>query len=134
MTNNKNIARVGLILPLLLALYACASQDTTETTGDEQPATEPVRAEYDPWEPMNRKLYAFNDVLDRYTLRWIAKGYKAILPGFSNGTYVEFPYAGHGPSRSVECAGDMLNAFYDDPKLEPDLACREELDAQELAL
>jgi pimeloyl-ACP methyl ester carboxylesterase len=38
---------------------------------------------------------------------------KAILPGFSNGTYVEFPYAGHGPSRSVECAGDMLNAFFD---------------------
>ncbi len=54
---------------------------------------------------------------------------KAILPGFSNGTYVEFPYAGHGPSRSVECAGDMLNAFYDDPTAEPDLSCVGEMEA-----
>ena len=38
---------------------------------------------------------------------------KAILPGFSNATYVEFPYAGHGPLRSVECGGDLLNKFYD---------------------
>lgn len=46
-----------------------------------------------------------------------------IAPGFSNATYVEFPYAGHGPSRSVECAGDMLNGFFDDPAAEPDLSC-----------
>jgi len=52
---------------------------------------------------------------------------KAILPGFKNGTYVEFPYAGHGPSRSVECAGDMLNKFYDNPTAEPDLSCTEEM-------
>jgi hypothetical protein len=52
----------------------------------------------------------------------------AIMPGFSNGTYVEFPYAGHGPSRSVECAGDMLNAFFDDPSAEPDLRCVDEME------
>lgn len=54
---------------------------------------------------------------------------KAILPGFANGTYVEFPYAGHGPSRSVECGGEMLNAFYDDPRAEPDLGCVEQISA-----
>jgi pimeloyl-ACP methyl ester carboxylesterase len=53
---------------------------------------------------------------------------KAILPGFENGTYVEFPYAGHGPSRSVECAGDMLNAFYDNPEDDPDLSCVDEME------
>jgi pimeloyl-ACP methyl ester carboxylesterase len=53
---------------------------------------------------------------------------KAILPGFANGTYVEFPYAGHGPSRSVECAGDMLNAFFDNPTAEPDLRCVDEME------
>jgi len=53
---------------------------------------------------------------------------KAILPGFANGTYVEFPYAGHGPSRSVECAGDMLNAFYDNPTADPDLSCVDEME------
>ncbi len=57
---------------------------------------------------------------------------KAILPGFANGTYVEFPYAGHGPSRSVECAGDMLNAFFDDPAAEPDLSCVDEMEAPEI--
>ena len=53
---------------------------------------------------------------------------KAILPGFENGTYVEFPYAGHGPSRSVECAGSMLNKFYDNPGAEPDLSCVDEME------
>jgi pimeloyl-ACP methyl ester carboxylesterase len=53
---------------------------------------------------------------------------KAILPGFSNATYVEFPFAGHGPSRSVKCAGDMLNMFYDNPSAEPDLACVGEME------
>jgi pimeloyl-ACP methyl ester carboxylesterase len=52
---------------------------------------------------------------------------KAILPGFSNGTYVEFPFAGHGPSRSVKCAGHMLNKFYDNPTAEPDLGCLESM-------
>jgi pimeloyl-ACP methyl ester carboxylesterase len=51
-----------------------------------------------------------------------------IAPGFSNGTYVEFPYAGHGPSRSVECGGDLLNKFYDDPTAEPDLSCVDEME------
>jgi len=54
-----------------------------------------------------------------------------IAPGFSNGTYVEFPYAGHGPSRSVECGGDLLNKFYDDPTAEPDLSCVDEMEAPE---
>ncbi len=54
---------------------------------------------------------------------------KAIMPGFKNGTYVEFPYAGHGPSRSVKCAGDMLNLFFDKPTQKPDLSCVDEMKA-----
>ncbi len=56
---------------------------------------------------------------------------KAILPGFSNATYVEFPYTGHGPLRSVECGGDLLNLFYDNPTAEPDLSCVDEVEAPE---
>lgn len=56
---------------------------------------------------------------------------KAILPGFSNGTYVEFPFTGHGPLRSVECGGDLLNLFYDDPTAAPDLSCVDEMEAPE---
>jgi phospholipid-binding lipoprotein MlaA len=36
----------------------------------------------DPWESFNRKIYAFNDVADRYFLRPIAKGYQWIAPQF----------------------------------------------------
>lgn len=34
----------------------------------------------DPLEPVNRKIYAFNDGLDRYLLRPVGKGYNAVLP------------------------------------------------------
>jgi pimeloyl-ACP methyl ester carboxylesterase len=57
---------------------------------------------------------------------------KAILPGLTNATYVEFPYAGHGPSRSVDCAGDLLNLFYDNPTAEPDLSCVAEMEPPDI--
>ena len=36
--------------------------------------------EYDPWEPMNRKIHAFNMGVDKAVLRPIAKGYKKVVP------------------------------------------------------
>ena len=54
---------------------------------------------------------------------------EAILPGFSNGTYVEFPFAGHGPTRSVECAGEFLTKFFDDPNGELDQSCVDTMEA-----
>lgn len=35
---------------------------------------------YDPWEGFNRKVFAFNDGLDSYLLKPLAKGYRAITP------------------------------------------------------
>ncbi|GJL91430.1 alpha/beta fold hydrolase [Hyphococcus sp.] len=58
---------------------------------------------------------------------------KTILPGFSNGTYVEFAFAGHGPTRSVECAGEFLTKFYDDPNGELDMTCPESMEAPDFA-
>lgn len=51
---------------------------------------------------------------------------EAIMPGFSNGRLVVFPHAGHGPTRSLDCAGDFLNGFYDDPSAELDMECVKE--------
>ena len=56
----------------------------------------------------------------------------AILPGFSNGTYIEYAYAGHGPTRSVQCSGHMMNRWYDDPTQEPDMSCPESMEEPEL--
>ncbi|MEO8341642.1 MAG: VacJ family lipoprotein [Nitrospirota bacterium] len=56
----------------------------------ETPADEPIdpfaRAdegdgdEYDPWEPMNTNIFAFNLKVDRYVLKPVAKGYDFIMP------------------------------------------------------
>jgi pimeloyl-ACP methyl ester carboxylesterase len=51
---------------------------------------------------------------------------EAIMPGFSNGRLVVFPHAGHGPTRSLDCAGEFLNAFYDDPSADLDMECVED--------
>lgn len=58
---------------------------------------------------------------------------KAILPGFSNATYVEFPYAGHGPTRSVDCAGDFITKFFDAPTAKVDTACADGMKAPEFS-
>jgi pimeloyl-ACP methyl ester carboxylesterase len=49
-----------------------------------------------------------------------------IMPGFENGELVVFPHAGHGPTRSIPCAGDWLNAWFDDPSQPVDRECVDE--------
>ncbi len=49
-----------------------------------------------------------------------------IMPGFENGELVVFPHAGHGPTRSIPCAGDWMNAWFDDPNAPVDRECVEE--------
>ncbi|MCX7078392.1 MAG: VacJ family lipoprotein [Pseudomonas sp.] len=38
--------------------------------------------EEDPWESINRPIFRFNDLLDTYALKPLAKGYQAITPQF----------------------------------------------------
>jgi phospholipid-binding lipoprotein MlaA len=42
-------------------------------------ATHPTNPQ-DPYEPMNRKIYAFNDTLDRAVAKPLAEGYRAVTP------------------------------------------------------
>lgn len=60
-----NAPRILTALLISLVLSACAS------TG-----TNPV----DPWEGVNRKVFAANDALDTYALKPVAKGYQAAVP------------------------------------------------------
>lgn len=39
-------------------------------------------AQVDPWETVNRKIFSFNDRMDRWLLRPIAEGYRAVTPDF----------------------------------------------------
>ena len=56
----------GLLVALLVA--GCASSAAP--------------AAHDPWEPLNRGIYQFNDFGDRLLIKPIAKGYKAVVPTF----------------------------------------------------
>jgi len=59
----------GLILVLAMtALAGCA------TTPEGEPAADPL-------EPMNRKIYTFNDTLDEWVMKPVARGYQDVTPG-----------------------------------------------------
>lgn len=51
---------------------AMAQQDNADY------AAEPV--ESDPWEPVNRAIFSFNDTVDRFTLKPVAKVYDRVVP------------------------------------------------------
>ncbi len=46
------------------------------------PAMSQAASEDDPWEGFNRTIFRFNDTLDVYALKPLAKGYQAITPQF----------------------------------------------------
>lgn len=55
-----------LLVSLLLVVGGCASADKT----------------YDPLEPVNRQVQKFNDTVDTYALKPVAKGYGYVFPEF----------------------------------------------------
>lgn len=65
---------VALVVIAMSLLSACATQRPA--------APKEERAASDPWEPFNRRVTAFNDNVDKVTLKPLAKAYQAVLPDF----------------------------------------------------
>jgi phospholipid-binding lipoprotein MlaA len=63
-------ARLALTAFLMLAVAGCAST----------PRDASARDPYDPFEPLNRQVWAFNQAADRALLRPIARGYDKVVP------------------------------------------------------
>jgi len=61
----SNVKRAALAATILL-LGGCASSEH--------------RVKSDPWEPMNRGIYRFNDAVDRTALKPVAKAYVKVTP------------------------------------------------------
>lgn len=61
---------LGMLLPLL---QGCASQPLAEGRADPR----------DPWESMNRRVYAFNDAVDTVAIKPVAQAYVAVVPSFA---------------------------------------------------
>ena len=95
---SRSVASGWLLVILVVVLAGCAS---TPTGNDGEPT---ARAEYDPFEPLNRSLYAFNDAVDRVTLRPIARGYKAVIPEFARRGVTNF-------SRNLFTPRSAINNF-----------------------
>ncbi|GAA3901767.1 VacJ family lipoprotein [Halomonas cibimaris] len=96
--------RVAALLPatvVALTLGGCASG-----------ALQGEPHQEDPWEGFNRKVFAFNDVLDRYALRPVAKGYRTVTPEPVEDSVGNF-FANLGELRTVLNSllqGDVENA------------------------
>lgn len=72
--DRSDAALSGALLLLTLGLLSgCAS---TPESGEQEDAT----ATNDPWESLNRSVYAFNTTLDNTTTRPLAKGYRKVTP------------------------------------------------------
>jgi phospholipid-binding lipoprotein MlaA len=63
MSQHRRVSRSAGVMALALTLSACA------TAGDP-----------DPWEPVNRAIFGFNEVADRAVLTPVSKGYRYVVP------------------------------------------------------
>jgi phospholipid-binding lipoprotein MlaA len=68
--------RLLLLLGPLGLMAACATPPTDPAARAEFVATN------DPFEPMNRDIFAVNQVLDRFLLKPVAQGYRTVVPDF----------------------------------------------------
>lgn len=72
---------LGIVLTALLT--GCATTPSETPTDEGRSAdrkNEEPQGTWDPLEPVNRAIYSFNQQFDRFLLKPVAKGYRAVLP------------------------------------------------------
>ena len=82
-----------LLLTILLSLPLLVTAEEEDdwgeaTTAFDAPAGQNQYA--DPWENVNRKVFAFNEFLDTYGLKPVAKGYQKVTPQWMDDTITRF--------------------------------------------
>jgi phospholipid-binding lipoprotein MlaA len=81
----RGLSIIGLAL---ISLHSTAQSSLASAEGSSSDA-EKSSVNVDPWEGFNRAMFSFNDSLDRYAMKPLAKGYRYVTPdfvetGFSN--------------------------------------------------
>ena len=71
-----------LDLPTAVAQTESSNEPTDELYDPFARAEDDSGEEYDPWEPLNTKVFEFNRQLDRFVLKPVAKGYDFVMPDF----------------------------------------------------
>jgi len=81
-----------ILLIMLLILASCASaplqQEPIEPARRSLPESDLPKEQqgfyvYDPWEPMNRRIYNFNAIFDEYVFLPVVRAYEFVLPKFA---------------------------------------------------
>ena len=67
----------GILLFSVASLVSAADDDYSYDDYQDEALYNP-----DPWEPVNRVVFRFNDTLDTYALKPVAKGYDRVMPQF----------------------------------------------------
>jgi phospholipid-binding lipoprotein MlaA len=62
------------------ALYGSPDQEYNPVADPTLPAPVQQQASFDPWEPFNRRVHAFNNVVDRHVATPLAKAYVKVVP------------------------------------------------------
>ena len=75
----RPLAAALLLLALLLPCGGALAEEAAAGSVQEG-VRAPARNPEDPWEGMNRKIFAFNDALDRWVLEPVARGWNWALP------------------------------------------------------
>jgi phospholipid-binding lipoprotein MlaA len=78
-TRMRVAAGIALVAGVLAAAVSRAQPVPEQAVVEERPAAE-RRAVWDPWQTMNRGIFAFNDALDRYFLEPVATGWDFVVP------------------------------------------------------
>lgn len=96
----SSIGPASTALRLLLAVMALSLMTACAST----PPT-PKEQVYDPLEPMNRSVYAFNQRLDRYVAAPLARGYVRVTPEFMRDSVTNF-------FRNARYPGTIVNGAF----------------------
>ncbi len=71
---------VALVIFCLLTRVAYADEFDDDFAAFEEQMAESKTEIYDPLEPLNRKIFAFNDFADEYVVGYVIDGYRYIFP------------------------------------------------------
>ncbi len=92
---SKVSQKIILSVLVILSLTACSQNKTTQSGGsivsdDGVTSEDSTSGSVDSLEKFNRSIYSFNVGLDKYLLKPIAKGYKAVTPEFVDTSVTNF--------------------------------------------
>jgi phospholipid-binding lipoprotein MlaA len=73
-------AGIALLAGALAAAAPSRAQPVPEAVTEGETPEDEQRAVWDPWQPMNRGIFAFNELLDRYLLDPVATGWDVVVP------------------------------------------------------